>query len=200
MLIGLSLTALLLTFLFSFLVSSVKVEEKLDRARKEILARGELQTRLQDVLSSISSGSLYTQQNQQELSPNLIAVFDNGIDPDPAFAGPVLTRIFLDENRDFCLAIRPLDNNNKAWRKEILLPAVTKFEFRFLSSLSAKIEKEQIYPINAAYCWRTAWSKQRSEIPSLIRLILEKEGETIEFAFILPSVDPFVTYSTKKTI
>lgn len=180
------------------------MEQKLELARGEITARGALQTRLQDVLSSISLDSepLYTQRFENETSPSLIAVFDNGIDPDPAYSGPILARIYIDEEKNLCMASWPLGKEKKQpWRKEILLSNVKSFEFGFLGKTSAKIdEKEHITPINAAYCWRSFWGKSHSEIPSLIRLTVQKEKEVIRFAFILPSVDPFVTYTEKKPV
>lgn len=173
-----------------------------------VTSRGHLQTRLQNVLSSISHDSfdtpLYTKQFEKEPYPSLVAIFDNGIDPDPAFSGAVLGRLFLDGEHNLSLASWPLDKNkNHPWRKEILLPHVESFEFEFLGKNSATEhgKKETIRPINAALAWRTRWPKSQTEIPSIIRLTLqeEKSQEPLRFAFILPRPGHLVTYLRKKT-
>lgn len=207
LLIALTLTAVVLTFLFSFFVESARIEKKLDTARMTISNRGYLQTRLQTILSAIDSGSsepyLYTKQFEKEKSISLITLFDNGIDPDPAYSGSIMGRIFLDEEKNLCLATWPLGNEkNRPWRKEVLLPHVKSFEFEFLGKRSASEhgKKEKIRPINANLAWRTEWAKFQSGVPSIIRLRVteEKAKEPLQFAFILPSPEPFVTYMEKK--
>lgn len=203
MLIALSLTAILLTFLFSFFVESVRIEKKLDTARMAITARSHLQTRLQTVLGSLERNSfdapLYIQQFDKEKQPSLVAIFNNGIDPDPAFSGPVLARLFIDEENNLTLATWPLEKEKThPWRKEVLLSHVESFEFEFLGHASAAEKKEKLRPINAAYAWRTRWSQK--ETPSLIRLTLtEQKQDPIHFAFILPSPEPLVIYQKRKT-
>lgn len=207
LLIALSLTAMLLTFLFSFLVESSKIEKKLDQARMAITARGHLQTRLQSILSSVShhslEASLYTDTFDKEKQPSLVAYFDNGIDPDPAFSGAVLGRLFLDESHNLSLAIWPLDKNKAhLWRNEILMSGIESYEFAFLGRNSApeQKKKEKIEPINGAFAWRSLWAKSESRVPSMIRLTLQEERakEPLRFAFILPQPDGLVTYSEAK--
>lgn len=202
-LIALSLTAILLTFLFSFFVESAKIEKKLDTARMAISNRGHLQTRLQTVLTAIDRGTaepfLYTKQFEKEKSLSLIALFDNGIDPDPSYSGSIIGRIFIDQQKNLCLATWPLDKNkNRPWRKEILLPHVESLEFEFLGKRSATEhgKKEKIRPITATLAWRSFWSITQDDIPSIIRLSVreEKQKEPLRFAFILPTSEPFVTY------
>lgn len=206
-LIALSLTAVLLTFLFSFFAESAKIENKLDRARMAITARGHLQTRLQSLLSSISPPSfespLYTEAFEKENSLSLVAIFDNGVDPDPAFSGPILGRLFLDEQSNLSLATWPLDKEHKhLWRKEILLPCVESFEFEFLGKNRAPEhgKKEKIEPINAAYAWHSHWSKSETRVPTIVRLNVqeEKAKEPLRFAFVLPRPDDLITYSEAK--
>lgn len=203
-LIALSLTAILLTFLFSFFVESVKIEKKLDAARTEITARQHLQTRLQAVLTGIHRESaeapFYTQLLQEEMKESLMAVFDNGIDPDPAFSGPVIGRIYLDEQSNLSLATWPLGPKEKKqpWRKEVLLSHVEDFEFEFMAQKKeeATIKKEKIKPINSTLEWRTRWPKSQTEIPPVIRLSVweENQKDPLRFAFLIPSVEPLATY------
>lgn len=206
-LIALSLTAILLTFLFSFFVESAKIEKKLDTARLAITSRAFLQTRLQSVLGAISHDAcdapLYTKRFEKEEHMSLVAVFDNGIDPDPAFSGAILGRLFLDAEHNLTLATWPLDNTtNHSWRKESLFPHVKSFAFEFIGQNNAGVheEKEITRPINATLAWRTHWSPSQGQVPSIIRLNLQEEKmeEPLHFAFILPRPVAIVTYQRDK--
>lgn len=132
-----------------------------------------------------------------------MAIFDNGIDPDPAFSGSILGRIYLDQEKNLCLATWPLTKEkNRVWRKEILFPHVNSFEFEFLGDNRA-IEhgtKENARPITGALSWKSNWAKAIHEVPGIIRLTLYEEGidQPIRYAFILPVPEPFVTYLEKK--
>ncbi len=169
--------------------------------------RGHLQTRLQTILTSIDQGApdpyFYTQLFEKEKGVSLIAIFNNGIDPDPLFSGSVVGRIYLDPENNLCLALWPLTKDPPpSWRKEILLPAVKAFEFEFLGKITPPEHgvKEKSRPINAALAWKSHWSKTVREIPGVIRLTVYEEGvkEPSQYAFILPVAEPFVTYTTHK--
>ena len=114
-------------------------------------------------------------------------------------------RIYIDEEKNLSLATWPLNSNkNRPWRKEILLPHIEQFEFEFLGKKTASEhgKKEKMRPITATLVWRTAWSKSQSEVPPIIRLTIqpEKDSEPLQFAFILPSPEPCVTYTERKAI
>lgn len=205
--IALGLTAILLTFLFSFFAESAKIEKRLEATRMAMTHRGHLQTRLQSILTSIDQSApapyFYTKQFEKEKNLSLIAVFDNGIDPEPAFSGTIIGRIYLDPKRNLCLATWPLSKEkNPPWRKEILLPAVKEFRFQFLGKITPPEHgvTEKIEPINATHAWRSRWPKNMAEVPSIIRLTIHQETseKPIQFAFILPIMEPFVTYREKQ--
>ncbi len=194
-------------FLFSFFVESAKIEKKLDTARMTIMHRAYLQTRLQTILTSIDKGAadpfFYTKQFEKEKNLSLVTIFNNGIDPDPAFSGSILGRIYLDSEKNICLATWPLSKEkNGSWRKEVLLSNVAYFEFEFLGKQSAVEhgQKEKIRPINASLAWRYTWPKTGREVPGIIRLRISEEAskEPIEYAFILPVSEPFVTYRERR--
>lgn len=197
-LIALSLTAVLLTFLFSFFVESARIEKKLDTARMAVSNRAHLQTRLQTVFGSLDPNGLYTQQFEKEKNLSLIATFNNGIDPDPAYSGSILSRIFLDEEKNLCLVTWPLDQESHPWRKEVLLAHVEHFEFEFLGENGAHKGKEKIRPITPNLAWRSHWEGKN---PSIIRLKVreEKQKEPLQFAFLLLTTDFLVTYAGRKT-
>ncbi len=202
-LIGLSLLSVLLSILFSFFTSSAKLQLRLERAENDLLMRQHLQTRLQSILTSIippksleGQVSLYTLQADKDLDPSLIVTFDNGIDPDPAFSGAILGRIFLKENQ-LCLAMWPSEKKKgeiPTVRREVLMEGVTSFTFRFLArNIDETIE------------WKREWPKEKKGgIPSLILLELwdeidkNPEAPNLKLSFILPSQEPAIIYKGKK--
>lgn len=201
LLIGLCLTALLLSCLFSFWVGSVKVEAKLQNARTEVLARAALQTRLQSIFTTLVPGdSFYTQEFPHEEQDSLIALFDNGIDPDPAFSGPILARIYIDEEQNLALALWPKEETkDRNWRKEILLPHTPHIEWEFLGAkrglTTPQKKRASVRPINASLEWRANWPEAAGELPALIRLCIEqKNSAPLRFAFRIPASSATPTY------
>ena len=196
-LVALSLMAMLLSLLFSFLVQSLRVESKMEKAREQILERQNLQVRIQDILTSLritGKGSpLYTQKFPKEENYSLIALFDNGIDPEPPFSGAVIGRIYIDENQDLVLSYWPSDSDEKErhWRKEILFANVSDIQLFFLSP----DERESfIHTERPKVLWDRYWSKERITPPSMVRLMIKQSDETYEFGFRLPNSHPIPTY------
>ncbi len=192
-LVALSLMGVLISLLFSFMVQSVRVEKKMEKARSVILERQRFQIRIQDLLTTLSSQpslpSLYTQKFPKEETESLIVFFDYGIDPDPSFSGIVTGRIYIDENHDLCLACWPTQEDKEhLWRKEILLSDVSSFSLQFLTSL------EKSNPEESKAIWKGTWPKEKKGLPCIIRVILEKENRTLQFAFRLPHTHPIPTY------
>jgi hypothetical protein len=186
-------------------VESTKLEKRIEAAREEIATRQNLQMRLQSIFLGLSRSFpepvLYSKSFPDEKGLSLVAIFDQGIDPDPVFSGSVLGRIYLDEDNNLNLAIWPLGSAESAsWRKEILFTNVSDFEFEFLSLKTKKEGKEKSRPINESLEWILSWSKSRSDTPSIIRLSIWKNEsrvstDPLRFAFILPSAEPIVTYN-----
>lgn len=180
-LVALSLMGMVLSILFSFMVQSMRVDKKMEKARESILERQALQIRLSDILTTLSfqfdSPSLYTQKFPKEEKESLVTIFDNGVDPDPAFSGTVIGRIYLDENKHLCLAYWPFqgEEHNRPWRKEVLISNVSDFSFSFLRS-SSDAQKSQTL-------WENCWPKKNSLAPSIVRLILKQKDGTLQFAF-----------------
>lgn len=171
---------------------SAQLETKLESARKILLERQHLQTSLQDFFLSLQKGSLYTKKLPGDNQESLIAIFDHGIDPNPAFSGPVLTRIYLDEKKQLSMALWPLesDENKRPWRNEILLSDVEDFQFHFLGEKT----EPGIASVNSKLAWYDHWPQKRLETPSMIRLIIRKKNESLSYAFFLTNPEPFVTY------
>jgi len=200
LLIALGLTAVLLSILFRFFAGSVRVDQKIGEARSILYQRQHFQTRISSVFNSIvprsastptSGPSFYT---VHEKSPSFVAVFDNGIDPDPQFSGPILGKIFLDAD-NLMLVLWPLEKTEKnVYRKEILISGVQNMRFQFLGKKSAHQGDLSAVSINSSLEWRTDWPKNRWDIPSIVRIVLSQDNQEISFAFILPLIEPIITY------
>lgn len=179
--ISLSLTALLLSFLFALFVYAGQGEKKIEQARREVGERHHLQTTLDTFFLGIESGStpFYTERFPEEKEASLVALFDHGLDPDPTFSGPLTGRIFLNPRRELTLAYWPLDKEKRQlWREERLLSNVTSFQFDFLAP------QQKGPPL---YDWTPRWPKELQKIPHFVRLTVWRGQEPLTFAFEIPS-------------
>lgn len=200
LMIALALTAILLTLLFRFFAGSVNMNQKIDSARSVLYHRQHFQTRLSSIFHAITPRSLIGESvsssffTLDEKTPALLMIFDNGIDPDPQFSGPILGKIYLDAG-NLTLALWPLEKKEKKlYRKEILLPHVQKMQFQFLAKKTVQNQDPLAISINPLLEWRTNWPKNRWDIPSIIRMKIEQDREEVSFAFMLPFIEPIVTY------
>jgi type II secretory pathway pseudopilin PulG len=197
LMVALVLASILLSVLFRFFAGSVKLEQKISEVRKHLYSRQNLQTRLSFVFQSISprpttttASSFFTLNDQA----GLVAIFDNGVDPNPIFSGPILGRLYIDAG-NLVLAMWPLEDRDTAnYRKEILLSNVQNIRFQFLAKKSDQQPDPKAVPINASYEWRTDWPKNRWDIPSAVRLFIQQKNEEVPFAFLLPFLEPIPTY------
>jgi hypothetical protein len=201
LIIALGLTAILLSVLFRFFAGSVLMDQKVDGARQALYQRQHLQMRLSTILNAMVPRSSIAQPKGasfytvEEKLPGFVAIFDNGIDPDPLFSGPILGKVFLDTDGNLSLALWPLEKTEKkCYRKEILLPNVQKMRFQFLAKKSLQQPDSQALSINSTLEWRTNWPKNRWDLPSMIRLVIQQDGQETGFAYALPFIEPIVTY------
>ncbi len=201
LLIALGLVAILLTVLFRFFALSVRMDQKIEQAREILHQQQQAQTRLSSVLTSIaprssleaSGGSCF--YTRKDVMPGLFVVFDNGIDPNPLFSGPVLGRIYIDGGANLSLAICPLEKTaGELHRKEMLIPHVQAVRFQFLAKKTLQEPDAKSIPVNACLEWRSDWPKNRWDIPSTIRMMIQQDGQEVAFAFSLPLVEPMITY------
>lgn len=177
----------------------------MEAAKNSALERQHLATRLSQVFSAISprdgskSSTFYTDEE------GLFFIFDNGIDPDPAFSGPVHGQLFIDAKKNLSLKIQPLESLQ--FRKETLFRHTANLKWEFLANKNEKFSDKNAKPINSLYEWRSMWPKEKPHFPSLIRLQITeiisektKKVDNLEFAFFLPIEEPVVTYTEVKQI
>ena len=172
----------------------------MEKGHALILERQNVQTRLQDLFTSLNRASsepaLYTQLFPKERRESLILTFDNGVDPEPSFSGTLIGRLYLDEKNDLCLALWPMGNSKElSWRNEVLLSNVVDFSIQFLGE--KKEANPKIQSISPHAGWHPNWPKERGDLPSLIRLTVHQKEESLKFAFQLPVSEPVATYWQK---
>ncbi len=194
------LTAILLSCLFSFWAGSAKVEVRLQRTREQGLARAYVQTRLEQIFTNLVAedpkGSIYTKDS------DLVVVFNNGIDPDPSFSGPILAKIYLDEEQNLALALWPIEEVKKKeriWRKEVLLRNVSHCEWEFLGEKQGlstpEKQKVTVRPVNASLEWRSHWPLSVGGMPAVVRLVIAlPDTLPLRFAFRVPAGALIPTY------
>lgn len=197
LLISLSIMTVLITLLLRFFSNSVKIDHQIEEARSQLNTHEYLYTTLSTLFTSlISKSHLPPQMNSSFYtldgkSQSLVAVFDHGIDPDPAFSGPIMSKLFL-EHDNLILALWPLDSERGPYRKEILLSHVQSIEFQFLAKKDPQHPSAK--PIGRTAEWRANWSKQQEGFPSLIRLTIKQGHHDLCFAFPLPVPEPRIMY------
>jgi hypothetical protein len=179
-LIGLALLSIIVTVLFNTMKETARLEVSLEKMRGASFQKQKIQARLSDLFLSIANeerASLYTQIFPKEKKESLIAIFDNGIDPDPNFSGKVTGRIFLDVSKDLSLVTWGEGEINEAapWRKELLFSNVEDFHFEFFDTTQQP------------YSWVRKWPKERSNVPIMVRLYLTQGKEISKYAFFLPA-------------
>ncbi len=198
MVVALGLLSLLLATLFSFLLQSVVIEKKVATAREAVLMRQGIQLHLEEMLTSLlpwepqalTPPPLYTLCEGDRVV--LYLLFDHGIDPDPAFSGAVMGKLFLDEKGNFVSIITPLPSaidGPLPYRKEVLFSKVSRCEFQFFSM---QRESSEGVPV----LWKREFSEKERQTPSMVRLYLWDEKEICwSFVFFLPSASPTILCS-----
>lgn len=185
-LIALSLISVIMSLLFSVFLKNLMIEKKMEEVRSSILERQHIQTRLQDLFTSLQTrgfpSPLYTETPPKDSSPNLFFYTDHGIDPDSRFSGIVLARLYVDNKKRLCLGLYPQeDGSRKKNRKEVLLSNVSKLRLEFFQSP----------PLPCL--WVQAWTKG-SPPPSMFKIWVDRPHESLQFVFFIPAAPCIPTY------
>jgi len=174
--IGLALTAILLTALFSNFRQLIQTNVEVQKVRQDMHWKLVTQMRLGQVLEAVEEqGSLFSFNtripNHDEQA--LWLTYDAGFDPDPEFCGK--TRAFLSCNsqKDFCLT--SFSKKGKT-RVEVFMKNAKNLSFSFFDPKTKE--------------WISSWEKA-SDLPPLIKIHISSE----EFTFIIPKAEKKVSFS-----
>lgn len=232
-LIAVTLLSVLLVIVFGFFRELAVITTMTQKTEKESFQIRYVETRLGYIFERIVNENdkktrkfyFYTEPPKNGVSPftSLIFTFDNGVRIDPTFSGDILARLYVDTEKQLCLAMWPIrvEDPHEYMQNEILLDNVVGLEFQFYSapervasekSLAApnKIDPEKKEPEKDRW-YSDEWLLSYDQMPSLLKIILtikrepgllertKKEGSkeedmTFEYVYALPSSKNFVYY------
>jgi type II secretory pathway component PulJ len=179
LLIGLTLTTLLITTLLTFTTRLAKFDQAFEAHFSQAQNLDRLQHRIKLILPSTSSRSqlgktpLYTDKHALVTS-----YFDGGVDPDPRFSNQLYARINLEE-KNLVLTIYPNTVEHVVARREVLFRGVESAYVEFFSGERG---------------WRSEWPKQLPYAPPMIRVCFFANGQLHRLPFLLYSSQPEITY------
>jgi hypothetical protein len=198
LMIGCTLLAVLLSFLFG-LIREVKVGERVIRVERErLLERERVEMRLDQLfLQTIHANAggnplFYTDQEGA-----LVFMAEVGATFDPPFVDRVLCRINCQEGALF-LDTWPdpekFGTSPQEMRRETLLSKVDSISWEFFSPPNPNMvidplrigqdEENQEPPTDE---WLSVWKVGYRKIPPLLQLTIERENEMIKYATFLPA-------------
>jgi type II secretory pathway pseudopilin PulG len=188
-LIAMTLLSFLLLFIFSFFRDLSKIDQWAHVQQFNTFQMRYGEYRLGYIFSKLinegdraKKGTIFRCDSSQKTEgfskfPSLIFKYNNGPRLDPDFSGDLLGRLYLNEDKQLCLASWPLFSQQPqaSMRKEILMENIESLKFEFFKTpLQSQAEPSAISG------WQDEWSDQ-SKFPGLIKVhvsILEKKDPT----------------------
>lgn len=178
LIVSLFLISTILFVLFKFFISISKVEISFEKSKKEIFFKNRMNVKLNTIFSKLSSKTFkfYTENR------SLFFEYDRGIDPDPAFSAIISSSLFINKKKE--LILRIYSSDNKSLKDEVLAKNIKDLSFEFIYKKNGKIKT------------KSHWSKKKKELPSIIKIKLDKNI----FAFFSPNMQSSITYIDKKVL
>lgn len=212
-LIALGLTTLIMSTLTYFYFQIQTINNKTEQSLKKLYGLSYLENRLMEVIpkalaenSSKNEFFFYTTDVNNELSkpgsPSLVFMYDNGIDINKALSNNTLGKLFVSTKGELILATLP---SPKRWKegtpppmiKEVLIDNVESISLSFfvapamergrVSKISSAVEKKKLYKPEPPLTWIKDWKYEFYELPAMMKLIIQRPNEKIEYTFPLPN-------------
>lgn len=204
MLIALSLVTILLSALMAFYSFTSSTQLTVDKIRKDNFRSLYLQHRLGQILPR--SFDKPAKQDKTPFwfytplgtsTPELIFVYDNGVDGIPPFSNAVLGRLFLEEGKLILLSW----STQMEWRKadapareEILDEGVVQIAFSFFNPPKPSDADKPIDDLKDPPGWFAQWPIEKDKLPAMMKITVWKEGQKT------PKIYGFVMGKTTSTI
>lgn len=194
--IGMALTALLLTTLAYFYQQVNALNSKSDQLQQETFKRLYVQSRLTAVIPKILPHKIqkkicfFTSGNSLGTlaagSQSLIFVFSTGVELNPDIANKSFARLYLDNQHRLCLAKwkipKATEQRTGDIYKEILMEGVDSLKFAFFvppereRSVIEKSDPESsldpMLTYNASKPWVDEWPRSANFLPPMIKIII----------------------------
>lgn len=206
-LISLALTMLLLSTLTYFYQDIMKMNVEYEKLRKEGFQFTYVENRLSNILPKAVSPTdkkkdfaFFTSGDANGFlkmgQPSLIFAFDSGVEVDKNFANHVVGRLFVNKDNQLILATWP---SPKRWesikqppmKKEILMDQVDSLHFEFYVPPGKANNQHPIEPKNA---WHKEWKQEYQKLPAMVRVLLTRQGKSMNFVFPIPASDLVIHY------
>lgn len=170
--IAFSLTAILLSFLFSQFQKMSFASIETQKVQEIFFSRHLLQTRLAQVFAAVVTDdkepSFYFDEKKLHFH------FDQGVDPVPALCNEVTAFLYVNSDKNLVLDIFSLDGQTT--RTEKLYENISSHLWEFVDKKDPE--------------WALIWPKEKKDAPPIVRLTLN----ALTFAFFLPGANEPVTY------
>jgi hypothetical protein len=139
---------------------------------------------------------VYNQSSPEEtffylINKQLAFTYNNGVDVDPRFSSRVEAEVFLNNNNDFVLKIRPLRSKwhqETIFREIVLIKDVLEVSYEFYypnPNNSLEVEAEEIKKEGPPYGYSIRWDKEYKLLPHSLKLdVIKKiQDKTISLTF-----------------
>ncbi len=176
--IAISLTAMLLSFLFSSFRQISVANIKVQKSAEEVHARACVHLRIAQLLRSLEAKeglAFYTSPFPLGTGKALIMASPHTLDKNPAYCGKLKSVLYLNNDQELCLLTYSKDE--KEARNDILLTHVKEMSFQFFHPSQGKYQPE--------------WEEESP--PPIVKILLKQEKE-LTFSFIVPQTHWKVTY------
>jgi len=176
--IAITLLGILLTGLFNFFLQGLKKSITAKELKQKVLQLELFQQRLKNLFSNLDEEAGFLLEKHPDATGLALMVsYKQSVDPEFEMCGPLQGMIFLNKNKELCLA--SWSESGKA-RIEILLDKIDTFKCRLFDS-----EKGE---------WAEKWTMKNEEDPVMVAIDLKWDGKETPFVFFLPESEP-ITYS-----
>jgi len=184
--VALSLTGLLLAFLWQAYFSSQKQLASTQMKKMESLQKLLFQEKVSGLITGLvkkdSEKILYTTPSKISSYPMLVLNTCLPVDLDPDFSGPVLSALYLTDGNDLCL-VNWADETKM--RNEVLLKNVTACQFLFFDA-----KKKE---------WKDSWPQKEGRMPEMIKILISQKGVSDSYLFFPSQYLGPIIYPKKKS-
>ncbi|HSW87416.1 MAG TPA: DUF1494 domain-containing protein [Rhabdochlamydiaceae bacterium] len=189
--IAMTLTAFLITVLFSFYRESSMIGMQLEQAKQKILLQELFQERMTQVFNQIrleegenkdKEPPLFTSSFIDANGPVLNLYYDNGVDHQPEFCDMVKGMLYVNQHKELCFTTSSKENLT---RKDVFFDGVAELRFYFFDP----DEKE----------WVSFWKKEKHALPSMVKLSMSLKSnkkKQLEFVYFLTSKKQEIIYKS----
>lgn len=196
MVISIGLTVIIMSSLSFFYWQVSTINRLMDKTQNEAFQKLYVENRFSQIIPHINSAkdtttdSIFFMSNESRPpfkpgTPSLVFTFDNGVKLDKEMSYLVVGRLFLDDKNRLILAMWPAP---KRWKENEPIPMTKEVLMENVETLS--------FSFYEAPLWSTEWNKEEKELPALLKIIIKRDKEELQYVFPVPNSKKFITYKS----